>query len=317
MARSQNNTRCAAVALIMFNRPDLTERVAQRILEAKPRALYLIADGPRPAVPEDSDLCEQTRHAVLALPWECPVHILFADENLGLRARVSSGLDWLFSQEDEAIIMEDDCLADASFFPFATELLDRYRNEPRVGVISGNNFLRGKRVSDDSYFFSSDVRIWGWATWARVWKDFSEEGLDYPWNAVEAREVVRNIPSPGRRRALLRDAERAHRINSWALPFVLHSARRNYLSAVPAVNLVSNVGFGARSTHTKFESFTAEVEIDSISFPLAHPEKVAPNPQAGAIEVALARWQWVSFPLTHPFEFSARVVRYLRVVAGK
>jgi hypothetical protein len=317
MGTPEENGQCAPVALIMFNRPDLTERVAQKIVAAKPRALYLIADGPRPGMLEDAELCDQTRDVVLSLPWECPVHTLFADENLGLRARVSSGLDWLFSQEDDAIIMEDDCLADGSFFTYATELLERYKNEPRVGVISGNNFLRGKRVSDDSYFFSSDVRIWGWATWARVWTDFSKAGLDYPWPLDEARAVVQSIPSPGRRKALLRDAVRAHRINSWALPFVLHSARRGYLSAVPAVNLVTNVGFGARSTHTKFESFTAEVGIEPIDFPLVHPQNIQPNSRAGAIEVALARWQWVRFPLTHPLAFLGRVVRYLRVLAGR
>jgi len=317
MGSPQESKLSAPVALVMFNRPDLTIRVAQRILDASPSALYLIADGPRPTHPEDGGLCEQTRDAVLSLPWQCPVHTLFAESNLGLRARVSSGLDWLFSHVDEAIIMEDDCLADETFFPYATELLAKYAADSQVGVISGNNFLRGTRVSDDSYFFSSDVRIWGWATWARVWKDFSSEGLDYSWQGDEARAVVKAIPSPGRRKALLRDAERAHRINSWALPFVLHCAKRGYLSVVPEVNLVTNVGFGARSTHTKFESFTAEVGVEPMTFPLRHPSKVEAHSAAGSIEVRRARWQWVSFPLRHPVEFARRVIRYLRVIAGR
>ena len=317
MGRLQESTLAAPVALIMFNRPDLVVRVAKRILDASPSALYLIADGPRPTHPEDGELCEQTRDAVLSLPWHCPVHTLFAESNMGLRARVSSGLDWLFSHVEEAIIMEDDCLADETFFPYATELLKTYEADSRVGVISGNNFLRGTRVSGDSYFFSSDVSIWGWATWARVWKDFSREGLDYPWTGNEARAVVQAIPSPGRRKALLRDAERAHRINSWALPFVLHCAKRGYLSVVPEVNLVTNVGFGAGSTHTKFESFTAEVGIEPMTFPLRHPSKVGANGAAGSIEVRRARWEWVSFPLRHPVEFARRVIRYLRVLAGR
>ena len=317
MGSPQSTTTCAPVALIMFNRPDLTIRVAQHILNAKPSAVYLIADGPRADHPGERDLCNETREAVLSLPWECPVHTLFAEENVGLRARVSSGLDWVFSHVEAAIIVEDDCLADESFFPYASELLARYASDSRVGVVSGNNFLRGRRVSDDSYFFSTDVRIWGWATWARVWTDFSREGLDYPWSVDEAREVVASVPSPGRRKALLRDAERAHRINSWALPFVLHSAKRGYLSVVPEVNLVTNVGFGARSTHTKFESFTAEVDIEPMSFPLRHPNVIQPNSEAGSIEVSLARWQWVTYPLSHPVEFLTRAIRYLRVVAGR
>jgi hypothetical protein len=317
VSEQKDDLSSAPVALIMFNRPDLTIRVAKEILDAAPSELYLIADGPRPDHADDVALCAETRDLVLSLPWECPVHTLFAEENMGLRARVSSGLDWVFSHVDEAIILEDDCLADQSFFPYASELLHRYAADSRVGAISGNNFLRGKRVSEDSYFFSSDVRIWGWATWARVWNDFSKEGLDYPWTIDEATSVVSAIPSPGRRKALLRDAERAHRINSWALPFVLHSAKRGYLSVVPAVNLVTNVGFGARSTHTKFESFTAEVGLENMPFPLSHPSQVEPKEKAGAIEVARARRQWVSYPLSHPIEFTRRVLRYLRVILGR
>ena len=316
MLEQTEDASSAPVALIVFNRPDLTIQVAQRILGASPSALYLIADGPRDAYPQDIELCRQTRDAVLSLPWDCPVHTLFAESNMGLRARVSSGLDWVFSRVDEAIIMEDDCLADETFFRYATELLKKYSADLRVGVISGNNFLRGSRVSGDSYFFSSDVRIWGWATWARVWKDFSRDGLDYSWQRDEAREVMNAIPSPGRRKALLRDAERAHRINSWALPFVLHCVKRGYVNVMPEVNLVTNVGFGARSTHTKFESFTAEVAIESMAFPLRHPAAVVANSEEGSIEVAQSRWQWVSFPLTHPVEFARRVIRYIRVLIG-
>ena len=303
----------APVALLMFNRPEITALVARRIREANPRALYLIADGPRPNQTDDVRACEETRRRVLELDWPCPVHTLFAESNMGLRNRVTTGLDWVFQHEPFAIVVEDDCLADPSFFPYATELLEKYQDDTRIGVVSGNNFLRGKTVSDDSYFFSRDVRIWGWGTWARVWTDFSHQGLDYQWSASEAENTLQALQSPARRRALLGDAERSHRINSWALPFVLHCLRRGYLNAVPRVNLVSNVGFGAQSTHTKFESFTAEVPASALRFPLAHPETVVDSPQAGQIETAQARWQWVRFPLTHPIDFVGRVARYFRL----
>ena len=310
-------THCAPVAIIMFNRPELTREVAKRVAEAQPKAVYLIADGPRPGHPGDQAACEETREAVLSIDWPCPVHTVFAESNMGLRERVSSGLDDVFDEVDQAIIVEDDCLADPSFFPYATELLDRFRDEKQVGVISGNNFLRGARVSDDSYFFSADMRIWGWATWGRVWNDFSCEGLRHEWSPEEAQAAVSRLSSPGRRRALLADAERAHTINSWALPFVLHAQRRGYVSVVPEKNLVSNMGFGASSTHTKFESFTAEVPSEAISFPLRHPQSIKENRRAGVIEARAARWQWLSFPLSHPIEFLARVFRYQRLISSK
>jgi len=310
------NQGCAPVAIIMFNRPELTKKVAHRVAQAKPEVVYLIADGPRPDHPGDAEACAATREAVLSIEWLCEVRTEFADANLGLRERVSSGLDRVFAEVEHAIIIEDDCLPDPSFLPYATELLERYRTDERLGVISGNNFLRGKRVTDDSYFFSADMRIWGWATWRRVWSDFSEHGLRHHWSSDEAKAAVSRLSSSGRRRALIADAERAHSINSWALPFVLHAQKRRYLSAVPENNLVSNVGFGGGSTHTKFESFTAKVQSDPVRFPLRHPVSVTENTRAGVIEARIARRQWLSFTLLHPIDFLGRVVRYLKVISS-
>ena len=310
-------TQCAPVAIIMFNRPDLTRQVSERVAAANPTAVYLIADGPRPDHPEDQATCEATREAVLSIEWPCPVHTVFADTNLGLRNRVSSGLDAVFDEVGQAIIVEDDCLADPTFFLYATELLERYQDEEVVGVVSGNNFLRGKQLSDDSYFFSTDMRMWGWGTWSRVWNDFAQNGRNYEWDLDEAKKAVSRIQSPGRRRALLADLLRQGNIDSYALPFVLHAQRRGYVSVVPEKNLVSNIGFGASSTHTKFESFTAEVPSEAISFPLRHPQSIEENRRAGLIEARVARWQWVVFPLSHPIEFLSRVFRYLRLISSK
>lgn len=302
----------APVAVLMFNRPETTRRVLERVLEAQPSQLFLIADGPRSGHDDDQALCAQTREAAESLPWACPVHTLYADENMGLRQRVSSGLDWVFDHVNEAIIIEDDCLADPTFFPFATELLENYRDSDEVGVISGNNFLRGRRITDDSYYFTPDTRIWGWATWKRVWDDFASHGLDHQWGSDELDAALGQLGSQGRARALRADALRSHAINSWALPFVLHSLRRGYKNITPEVNLVTNVGFGADSTHTKFESFTAEVPARPITFPLRHPTTLASHPEEGVIQDRVARWQWVSFPVRHPVDFLSRVVRYLR-----
>ena len=302
----------APVVLLIFNRPGSARRVAESIIQARPSALYVVADGPRANHPEDQRLCSETRQTVMSLDWQCPVHTLFADENMGLKARVSSGLDWVFDKEDSAIILEDDCLADPSFFPYATELLDRYADNPQIGVVSGNNFLRGRYVDDNSYFFSPDVRIWGWATWSRVWKDFSQNGLNHHWSMDEARQAVSRIQSSARRQSLIREADNVHRLNSWALPFVLHAQREDYLSIVPRENLVTNIGFGADSTHTKFESFTAEVPTKSIDFPLVHPGRIQAHPIAGALEARLEWWEWVSYPLRHPLDVMGRALRYLR-----
>ena len=120
------------VALFIFNRPDLTRQVFARIREARPERLLIIADGPRNDRPGESELCAATRTTVETIDWDCDVERNFSDINLGCRERVSSGLDWVFSQREEAIILEDDCLPDGSFFRYCAELLEHYRRDERV-----------------------------------------------------------------------------------------------------------------------------------------------------------------------------------------
>jgi hypothetical protein len=300
-----------AIVLLLFNRPDATRAVVKEVLSAKPRKLYVIADGPRPDHPADQALCDEVRQIVTGAQWDIPIRSDFSDANLGLKKRVSSGLDWVFQHEEQAVILEDDCLPDPSFFRFAGELLERFAHDERVGIISGNNFFWGSNPSEDSYFFSPDVRIWGWATWGRVWRDFSESGLRRDRGDEDVVGLVQKIPSPLRRSALLNTQKKAS-ASSWAQPFVLHCLERGYLNPTPRVNLVTNIGFGGTATHTGFESFTAQVPRRSIDFPLRHPASVAAPQQLGEME-ARAHWRrLVTFPLRHPFDFLGRVARFLR-----
>lgn len=309
---SASQSPTAPVAVMMFNRPDSTKRVIQAVLNTRPRAVYLIADGPRPDHPYDVDSCERVRQIATEPEWSCPVHTLFAPTNMGLKNRFVSGLDWLFDHEDQAIILEDDCVPDPSFFRYCTELLERYHNDERVGMISGNNFLRGETVSDDSYFFSTDPRIWGWATWSRVWLEARDVSMDKEWRAEEVINASRSLSSLSRQRAMRSMAKSIESLDAWDVPFVLHLLSGGYVNAIPRVNLVTNVGFGAQSTHTKFESFTADVPSGHLDFPLHHPKQVADVPEAGVLEDRVERRQWLTFPLKHPVDFAGRVLRYLR-----
>jgi hypothetical protein len=300
------------VVLIAFNRPDLTAQVFERIRQWKPRELVLIVDGPRGGHGQDPDLVARVQDIVRQVDWPCSVTEDFADTNLGLKRRISTGLSGVFSTNEAAIILEDDCVPDLSFFAFAEELLSRYADEPRVGLIGGTSRLRGKRASKYSYDFSDDVRIWGWATWARTWNGFSASGdLDAAWNAGEKARMIRGFPPGPRRRAMASMLDKAAELDSWALPFAIHCRSKEYLSAVPEVNLVENVGFGARSTHTTFEDYVAEVDASPLTFPLRHPSLVAHNPEVDRLENVMDARVRLLYPLAHPLNVAGRVMRYL------
>src|SRR5262245_43178107 len=116
------------VALFIFNRPEHTARVFERIAAVRPRRLLIVADGSRGGG-EDQRI-EDTRAVLRNIDWPCELRLNLSESNLGCRKRMSSGLDWVFHHVDRAIILEDDCVPDPSFFPFCEELLVRYASEP-------------------------------------------------------------------------------------------------------------------------------------------------------------------------------------------
>lgn len=300
------------VVLLAFNRPDLTAQVFERIRASQPSQLHLVIDGPRPGHVNDRDLIDDVKDIVSRVDWPCEVHRDFAESNMGLKARISSGLSRVFEDSEAAIILEDDCVPDDSFFPYCNELLSRYGDNPEVGIISGSSRLRSSRASTYSYDFSSDMRIWGWATWSRTWRGFIDSGdLEASWSDSEIHDLLAQFPAGPRRRAMASMLARASELDSWALPFAIHFKARRYLSAVPEVNLVENVGFGARSTHTNFEDYVAQVSAEAIPFPLRHPPRVVENPEVDRLESMRDRAEWWQYPIRHPLDTLSRFIRYL------
>lgn len=305
-------TPLAPVVLLGYARPAFTARVFEQIRRAQPSQLLLVMDGPRSNKPGDADNVKRTRELAEQVDWDCEVTRIYSDVNLGLKKRVSSGLTEVFSKVPEAIILEDDCLPDPTFFRYATELLERYREDARVGVISGSSRLRGKQVSPYSYDFSADVRIWGWATWARTWNPFVEGGdLDAVWSPDDVEAVVASLPAGARRSSVRTMMSRAVGLDSWAMPFVVHCLRRGYANPVPANNLVSNIGFGSMSTHTKFESYVAEVPASAMTFPMEHPPEVLINRALDMWESRRDQWETFRYPLAHPIDTAGRLLRYV------
>lgn len=284
MSNWQLNT---PVAFIIFNRPDTTERVFSQIAKAKPSKLLVIADGPRANKQGENEKVAATRAIIERVDWQCEVLTNFSDVNLGCKNRVSSGLDWVFEQVPEAIILEDDCLPDLSFFRFCEEMLEKYRNDQRIGMISGDNLQFGSRRNNDSYYFSRYVHIWGWASWRDRWQGSYDVQLK-KWPEVRdgdwLEDIVRN-----KKEALIwkKIFERIfnNEIDTWDYQWVFANWVQGRLSIVPNVNLISNIGFSrADATHTTGDGDEAELPIYPISFPLNHPIVITANLKADEFE---------------------------------
>ena len=161
------------ILFLIFNRPDTTKRVFESIRSIKPAKLYIAADGDRKDKVGEDLLCKDTRSIIDLIDWECEIKTLFRPENLGCKIAVSSAIDWFFENEEQGIILEDDCLPNESFYIYCETLLNYYAFNERIMHISGNNFQDGMMRGNGSYYFSNYNHIWGWASWKRAWKAYN------------------------------------------------------------------------------------------------------------------------------------------------
>ena len=106
------------ILFMVFCRPDKTAAVFDSIRAARPRRLFIAADGPRQDRPDDEPRCAHVRAIVSNVDWPCEVKTLFRTTNLGCGRAVSEALQWFFTQVEEGIILEDDTVPDASFFSY-------------------------------------------------------------------------------------------------------------------------------------------------------------------------------------------------------
>ena len=266
-----------AVLFLVFNRLDTTKQVFQAIREAKPPRLYIAADGARESKEGEAEKVKAVRDYILQnIDWDCEVKTLFREKNLSCVPSVNGAISWFFEHEEMGIILEDDTKPNISFFYYCEELLEMYKNDKRVGMISGNNHTSLIPL-DSSYVFSKFFWTWGWATWRRCWKDMD---FNLDWERTEYSKSIVNNMGYTKKSVIYweHNIEAIHnkKVNAWDYQWFLSLSSQNQLCIFPAFNLVSNVGFGEDATHTFGEAPEKYTNQKELIFPLRHPKYVLP-----------------------------------------
>lgn len=272
------------VLILFFNRPEALRGLFEIVRQARPEQLLLYQDGPRSEA--DLPALQACRRVVEHVDWPCQVRRNYQTENHGCDPANYLSQRWAFTLTDRCIFFEDDDRPSLSFFPFCQELLERYKDDPRVGLITGTNYDQRTTDCPDSYFFTSAFNINGFATWRRVYEvlDDHYSFLDDPWATARIASLVR-----------------AHRHQQNFLPFcryhrsvgkayyetILHAAMflTSALSIVPSVNLVSNLGATAGGVHLSGTNDCLPRDLRRIfqmpalamDFPLRHPRYLIDN----------------------------------------
>jgi hypothetical protein len=266
----------APVLLIFFNRPGALQTLVDRVLQARPRKVYLASDGPRPGRETDAHLVEECRRIVRTAGWEGEVCERFMGHNLGCGLAVSSAVSWFFEHEDRGMILEDDCHPHPSFFPFCRELLERYRDDDRVMSISGTSFDHPDRRTRRkwSYSFIRQPAVWGWASWRRAWHRYSFDLDPSSIRTLPAGAFPRQFgPSVRRWRRTYQRVAR-HRINTWDFQWAFSHLLHHGFAIAPSRCLVSNVVSESGTHGSGGAGPWQQLPTESMPFPLVHPPKV-------------------------------------------
>lgn len=242
------------VLIMAFNRPDHLRILLMRLREVQPTKVYVSIDGPRASRPGEADQVMACRALVAGIDWPCEVLTNYQDDNLGCGLGVSTAISWFFSHEERGIILEDDIIPDPSFFPFCTELLDRYEHDDRVFAISGCNFVPPQEQGhpEHAYRFSQVPHIWGWATWRRSWQQHQLDIAGWRHQLPPTRLWARaghSLPASVYWASTFELLARKE-VDTWDGQLVLASMVSRQFTATSNVNLIENIGFGETATHT-------------------------------------------------------------------
>lgn len=267
-----------AVLFIVFNRPETTAQVFEAIRRAKPPRLYVAADGPREGREGEVERVVKVREISMAVDWPCEVKTLFREKNLGCKYAESSAITWFFEQEEQGIILEDDCLPSQSFFWFCEELLTKYKYDWRIGMVSGNNLYNIKPENNTDSFIFSYGNIWGWATWKDRWNKYTIDISE--WNEESQKKSILDFIKEKKcicHYSMMFNDFQLNDIDTWDIQWLFARLKYKMLTINPSLNLVANIGFGPDATHTKNQTQKICLEKYEMTWPLVYPEKISPN----------------------------------------
>lgn len=260
--------------LIIYNRPDKVKSLISSLSKIKPKNIYVFCDGPKNE--QDKKKVEQSQNLISSINWTKTINTNFLRENIGCKNGVNSALDWFFNNVNKGIILEDDCIPNQSFFQFSHELLNKYKEDKRISLITG--FNRGDKLENYNYdyYFSSYGGVWGWATWNDRWLEYRKSDLK---KLLSDNRIIQSLDKKGISKSFLNNVRKslAGGLDTWDYMWSFYNMTQNKLTIVPQKNFIINIGFGKDATHTKFKNKLGKIKQETLNKRINHPIYVLPD----------------------------------------
>jgi hypothetical protein len=249
----------APIALFVYNRPDHIRRTLsflQKNVLADESRLFVFSDGPKTEA--DKPKVEQVRQMLEDMDGFKSVKVIASEENKGLANSIIAGVTQLINEYGKVIVFEDDLLSSPYTLEYFDEALTKYANEEKVMHIGAYMFDLQDKALPETFFYRIGTS-WGWATWARAWKDF-EPDIDKLMAQFD-KDKINRFSIDGTMNFWKQMEEfKAGKNNSWAIRWYASMFLKGGLVLNPSHSLVHNIGHDGTGVHSNVEN-TYQVNI--------------------------------------------------------
>lgn len=259
------------ILILCYNKLDSLKTIISIIRKLKFTNIYISLDGPISSKDKDN---LKVLNYINKIKKKNIYKIKINKHNKGCKIAVYDGISWFFKKEKKGVILEEDCIPSKSFFNFCHILLDRFKNNKKIGHISGTNPIE-KYGLNESYFYSHYGGVWGWATWKNRWSKYDINMKGWKgYSKLKLYMKTKNLFDFLLRYNQFNNTFK-NKIDTWDYQWTFAKIKNNYLSVIPNKNLITNVGFNKKAKHTldKKNSFSRMRKYE-ISFPLKHNIKI-------------------------------------------
>lgn len=273
-----NNT---PVLYITFARPEYASQSFAAIKKAQPKKLYFYSNKARDDRPDEVSRNEEVRSYVRQIDWACEVKTWFRDEYVDVFTSLWGAIDWVFDNEEQAIVIEEDVIASPAFFDYVGKLINTYKDNKKVWIISGNNALPKYTPKNLSYFPTRFADIYGWASWRDRWKQVDKR-LTF-WPEFRKSPEFRSYYETWLQRFFMRMYfdqvfNKIDHYNPWDFIFTCNMVRNQAYCLMPTGNLNQDIGVAGVNHGQAMESPLSRLSYEGDTYMISYePEEICPT----------------------------------------
>ena len=242
-----------ALLIVAYQRREEVSQILEVALSAGITRVYAVIDIEKSL--DRSAYANQIEMKKVFLKYKNDCEILkvhLRTKNVGCAVSVVTGADWIFKYEDTAVVLEDDCIPESTFFQYCNATVDLLKHDRETMLACGSQFVPSELLFNN-WYKSKYALTWGWFTTSSKWKEISNYFTNSQIDISNKSSVINLFAWPKYENDYWSAGEvRARRgiVDVWDTILVSYLFSQKKFSILPPAPLVSNVGDDRFATHT-------------------------------------------------------------------